>query len=181
MKNTDLKKQDTKHKIIVAFFQLLEKKHFSEITVTEIVKEAGVARATYYRNFDIKEDIVDAYMEELHQALSFFPVAQDFSQPKFSFENLTARLEYIASQKKYIFLLCKNGFSAFLQDETNWFAEVILGDMPNHSVERYNIYLISGAMLNLILQWVKNDCKESPEEIAYLILRWFSIMFPKFY
>lgn len=103
MKKPDLKKPDTKHKIIVAFFQLLEKKHFSEITVTEIVKEAGVARATYYRNFDIKENIVNAYIEELHQALSFFPVAQDFSQTKFSFENLTARLEYISSQKKIYF------------------------------------------------------------------------------
>lgn len=181
MKKPDLKKPDTKHKIIVAFFQLLEKKHFSEITVTEIVKEAGVARATYYRNFDIKENIVNAYIEELHQALSFFPVAQDFSQTKFSFENLTARLEYISSQKKYILLLCKNGFSAFLQDETNWFAEVILGDMPNHSVERYNIYLISGAMLNLILQWIKNDCKESPEEIACLIFRWINVISKEFY
>lgn len=44
--------------IMEAFILLLEEKSFSEITIKEITKKAGVNRSTYYRNFDSKEDII---------------------------------------------------------------------------------------------------------------------------
>lgn len=37
-----------------ALILLLEKKEFSEITIKEITKKAGVNRSTYYRNFKSK-------------------------------------------------------------------------------------------------------------------------------
>ena len=164
-----LANQEAKQKIITALFVLMKKKRFSEITVTEIIQKAGVARATYYRNFECKEDIVQAYFTQFRESSATLPIAKDLSPKDFSYENLVARLHYIASQKEYIQILCNNGFSDFLQTETNQFAEIVMGDMPSNSVERYNIYLISGAMLNLILQWIKNDCKESPKDIAALV------------
>ena len=50
-------------------FSLLRKKSFSEITVTDIVKEANVARASYYRNFENKEQIIEAAMDNLRDEL----------------------------------------------------------------------------------------------------------------
>ena len=47
MDNMRVKKQITE-----GLFSLLQKKPFSEITVTDIVKESKVARASYYRNFE---------------------------------------------------------------------------------------------------------------------------------
>ena len=40
-----------------ALFELMNRKPFSEITVTELVNHAGVGRATYYRNYTSKEEI----------------------------------------------------------------------------------------------------------------------------
>ena len=51
---------EAKNKIVQALFTLLKKKRFSEITVTDLIKEAKVARATYYRNFECKEDIINS-------------------------------------------------------------------------------------------------------------------------
>ena len=164
-----LANQEAKNKIINALFKLMKKERFSEITVTEIINEAGVARATYYRNFDSKEEIIESYLEEFRIASGKLPVIQDLSPEAFSYENLVARLTFIASQKDWFLLLYQNGFYEFLQTETNQFAELVMGDMPSHSVERYNIYLISGALLNMLLEWMKNDCKESPEALATLI------------
>ena len=45
----------TKHYIALALFKLMEKMDFKDITITEIVKKAGVGRATFYRNFPDKE------------------------------------------------------------------------------------------------------------------------------
>ena len=171
MDKRKLANREAKNKIIQALFKLMKKERFSEITVTEIIQEAGVARATYYRNFDSKEEIIEAYLEEFRSESSTLPIARDLSPEAFSYENLVARLTFISSQKEHFLLLYQNGFYEFLQTETNQFAELVMGDMPSRSVERYNIYLISGATLNLILQWMKNDCKETPEEIATLFAK----------
>ena len=37
---------------------LIDKKAFSEITISELVKKAGIARSTFYRNYESKEDII---------------------------------------------------------------------------------------------------------------------------
>lgn len=54
--------QKVKRKIENALFTLLNRKNFSTITVTDIVQTAGVARASYYRNFRSKEQIIETYM-----------------------------------------------------------------------------------------------------------------------
>ena len=41
-----------------ALIALMKRKRFSEISVTDIVREAGIARQSYYRNFDCKEDVI---------------------------------------------------------------------------------------------------------------------------
>lgn len=51
--------------IYTAFLQLVEQMPYSEITVTEIAKRAGVSRMTYYRNYSSKEDILIKQIDEL--------------------------------------------------------------------------------------------------------------------
>lgn len=43
------------------------KKDFSEITVTELVKRAGVSRSTYYRCYGSLNDIADEIIDEIRQ------------------------------------------------------------------------------------------------------------------
>lgn len=44
--------------------KILEKKQFDDITVQDILDEAGVARKTFYRYFNDKYDIVNAYYND---------------------------------------------------------------------------------------------------------------------
>lgn len=48
-----------------ALFSLLEKKGFEAITVSELVKRADVARRTFYRLYDRKEDVLHCYFQRL--------------------------------------------------------------------------------------------------------------------
>ena len=41
-----------------ALIQLMQKKRFEDISITEITKQAGVSRMAYYRNFKSKEDFL---------------------------------------------------------------------------------------------------------------------------
>lgn len=58
-----------KKKMEDAFFALLSEKPFSEITVTDLVTRAGVARASYYRNYESMEDIVRQYLAQLQSEM----------------------------------------------------------------------------------------------------------------
>lgn len=50
---------DVRAKMRAAMVKLLEKKHYLQITVTDVVKEAGVARASFYRLYNSINDIID--------------------------------------------------------------------------------------------------------------------------
>lgn len=51
--------------IETALFELMEEKAFNEITVSEIVKRADVARRTFYRLYNRKEDVLHRYFGKL--------------------------------------------------------------------------------------------------------------------
>lgn len=55
----------TKKAIISALMQLLTEKDLSEITVTELAKNAGINRKTFYLHYDRVEDIIEDFGTDL--------------------------------------------------------------------------------------------------------------------
>ncbi|MDE5867411.1 MAG: TetR/AcrR family transcriptional regulator, partial [Anaeroplasmataceae bacterium] len=53
----------TKYYIVEALFKLMHIKEYHQINVTDITKKAGVGRATFYRYFKTKEDILIYYFD----------------------------------------------------------------------------------------------------------------------
>ena len=58
MTSKEMQKTHSKSLIVQSLLELMKKKSFQEIKITEICKKAGVSRLSYYRNFESKEDIV---------------------------------------------------------------------------------------------------------------------------
>lgn len=159
-----------KRSIEEAFFSLLKKKAFSEITVSDIIKASGVARASYYRNFDSKEEIIEAYMERQRREVADMITFSESVEDIFNKDKLVKALEHYLEQKEYILLLYDNGFGTFLQEDMNRFAEINLGDMPQMSLGRYRLYFLAGAMFNTTIQWLKSGARESPKEMAEIFV-----------
>ncbi|TQS74260.1 TetR family transcriptional regulator [Ornithinibacillus gellani] len=61
----DKRVQRSKTAIKGAFLTLLYKKPFSQITVSEIVKEADYNRGTFYANFETKEHLRDELIQDI--------------------------------------------------------------------------------------------------------------------
>lgn len=55
--------------IYIALLQLMEQQPYSEITVTDIARRAGVSRMTYYRNYSSKDDILIQHIDELFRSI----------------------------------------------------------------------------------------------------------------
>lgn len=55
----------SKNEITTALLHLMEQYPYSDIAVKQIVLEAGIAHKTFYRNFDSKNDVLDAYINRI--------------------------------------------------------------------------------------------------------------------
>lgn len=106
-----------KDRLIRAFFNALEEKHYSKITVSELIENAGVSRTTFYRHYD---DIFDMYEKVCTLFIEKFVATALIdslkTNPKYDesfFDNLC---KTISGQQKYIFLLSgENGDRRFFE------------------------------------------------------------------
>ena len=155
-----------KEAITNTLFALMQKKSLSEITITELVTGAGVARASFYRNYTSKEDvlltlirdILEQYRGELKQG-NFF-----------TYENVLLSFQYFKRYRTYVLDLYRSGFLAVLLEELNRFHESVAGTMPSSSIEKYQLYLYIGALFNTALVWLPESDVTSPEAMAGFFL-----------
>jgi len=177
MSKASMDNQRVKNQITEGLFSLLRKKAFSEITVTDIVKEANVARASYYRNFQNKEEIIEAAMDRLRDEL-MADIQYDDDEHIFNQGNARAGFEKALTcclvRKADLLTLYHNGFGSLIQQTFNRYIMEFAGNMSANSIERYKLYFISGAVTNVLVEWLNEGAKEPPREIAALCVTCFS-------
>ena len=55
----------TKECIQTALVDLMTKKPYEKITISEIITRSGVSRSAFYRNYSSKEDVINEICEEI--------------------------------------------------------------------------------------------------------------------
>lgn len=159
--------------ITEALFSLMREKSFSDISVTEIIKKAKVARASYYRNFSSKEEVltqlIDGVLEDFKRISGF-----DHSNYR-SFRIVRISFLYFLEYGNYILDMYYSGFTAKLLEQLNQFHEINAGIMPLHSIEKYSLYMYIGALFNTGIMWLQSGARESADDIAKAFCRYFGI------
>lgn len=138
--------------------KLLQVKPIDEISISELCEKALVGRASFYRNFNSKEDILRLYTHSLIQRWATSSAQEDKSLSALLhslFFHFESRLDFykILNKRNLLYLL-----KDVLMD--------IFGPKPEHSKEEayaraYYIYAIYG----WIEIWFKRGMKETSEEI----------------
>lgn len=158
----------TRYYLVQALFKLMNEYEYEKIRVTDIAEKAGVGRATFYRYFKRKEDILIYYFDHNTKDFifrqHFYPRCKDdyiavvkdvlslFEKNKEPFKLIRkARLEYL-----YLDYLNKN------------FTAKFDGEYPDRNP--YTPYLYSGMLFNISMAWLDNDCKESVETLSKTIV-----------
>lgn len=156
-----------RNKIIDALLALMETKNFSEISITEIVTQAGVARQSYYRNFSSREAILEAFFDQLRAEVLETISAHQVKY--FGEESLTLLLATLRTRRRALLTLQRAGFSEYNLAMINQYEELIFGDMPARSIERYRVYIFAGAIYNTTMVWLANGAVESCEDVARIL------------
>lgn len=111
-----MKKSDVNQKLIKAFFHSLENKHYSKISVTDLITQADCSRTTFYRYYT---DVLDMYNKICEELIDIVlgELADSFSKENSSLsETLEMFCDKLESQKYYIRLLCgENGGRRFFE------------------------------------------------------------------
>lgn len=158
-----------KENIINTLFRFMQKKSLSDITVTELVKGAGVARASFYRNYDSKEDVLVKLIRDVLEL--FRNEMKEGPAGLYSYDNVVLSFSYFRKYRKYILDLYHSGFTMAILEEINHFHESVEGTMPSSSIEKYKLYMYTGALFNTAIVWLSEENPVDAADIASFFFR----------
>ena len=178
--NGDLRVQRTDKLILDALLDLTVQKGFANVTVRDITQRAGINRATFYRHYQDKFDLLERYAQAVYQLLDTSEgrpatgLENDAEKPPLGLVNL---LEHIgANARFYRVMLGKNGDPAFKEKVQHYIEQRLRRSLPEGLLQKgtfvdlYLSYMSSGS-LGAVLWWLERDMPYSPEELAALSFR----------
>lgn len=171
----DKRSQQSRERIYRALVTCMMSMDFNNITIKKLIEEAEVARATFYRNFDRIEDVLefetDRRFDELYKHLK----AYYRSEPEFykSFF-LVPYLKFWHDDSEIIVLLIKAGKLNMLK---NAFISLLKRGIHDYhgdeeiEIDNFSYFLAlrSGIAINVLVEWVGTNKKETPDEVIDII------------
>ncbi len=146
--------------ITEALFNLMKRKDYSSISITEICNKAGTGRMSFYRNFDSKEDIIKKWITNTtDNFLNESDISYKNDTTKDYFIKLFSHLE---KYKTEAYLIYKANLFNLLKNE---FDKKLI-NLHQKEYENYKSYFIAGGIFNVYYFWLINGSKENPEELA---------------
>lgn len=172
-KNNRISEQSKKW-LVEALFDLMKEKPYSAISVKEISDKAQLSRRTFYRNFNIKEDLLSEYtnylLEEYMKDVGKLNELTIKNTIITYFEFCGKHIEELKLLKKnHLFYTVMEQLSLYILDinefEAKWhdFSSPVEEDY----IGRFNI----GGLWNVLSKWVDNDERELPSEMTKIILK----------
>ena len=186
MNKSESKYFNTAIKMDLALISLLKKKAFDYITVSEICQEAGVNRSTFYLHYETIGDLLAettryllddflAYFSTDTKAIALNLMDCELSDLIFICDKyLSPYLSYVKDHKEIF-------GTALLYNQTLGFEDVykrMFDNIFNPILERFQytpsnrqyvmMYYLNGVNA-IILEWLRNGCDKSIQEIAKII------------
>lgn len=160
-----------KEEIEKALLDLLKKREFADITVTDIVKEAKVARVSFYRHFSSISDVLESITEQSAEKLKIelFPLMDTANERKlreFLF-NFFYQISLNHQEMWAIDAVNNNLISNYLGAK---FLQTFQPPDVSSMSEKYG-WVAKLCLLNGIARkWVLDGLQETPEEMIDYVM-----------
>jgi hypothetical protein len=180
-KQTDLRIIRTRQMIKEAFLELLESIEFSKITIENLTKKAFINRNTFYLHYTDKFDLINQLENEvldgLKDILKTIPV-EVLKVKGLNDDRLISIIhqiyQYIKENDRFfILMMSDNGDPAFLLKFGDTIKSVILSKTLEGQMkipQRYLFAIIPNIITGIIREWLNSGLKESPDELADMIV-----------
>lgn len=155
--------------IFSALVSLMKKKEYKDIKIREITEKAGVARLTFYRNYESKEDIILKKGKDIYDDIIL--ELQEISNEDNAIYNSIYKIVTIFDDYANLFsLLLKNRLDyLILQSFESEISNVFNTILNLNNSNKYLVKFYEGALFSIAVEWVKNLRKESVSEMTDII------------
>jgi len=177
LKKENMRVTVSKRMLKEGILRLLEKKSISKISITCLCEEAGVNRATFYRYYQIPEDVLqDIAWDYINKIGEVYNQGTKISTKK----RIISLFEYLLENKKNMkVLFSANADQAIANSMTSLFAYAWDNYFGLKSQLKYNdpveyqlaVTGFGWGMYYVVRQWILDDIDRSPEEMADFILK----------
>lgn len=161
--NNQEKNGYVRKQILCALLDMMNEKDFNSISISALTERAGVGRASFYRNFTGKEDVLRQEADRLTREWE-----EEWRQlePAAPNEFLISILNFYKQHSKFYLLLYKAGLSEIVLDTILKSAQ-ITPELPNAAayLKSSMAYMVYG----WIIEWIRRGMQESGTELAKMM------------
>lgn len=154
-----------KEQLALTLFDLIKTREFSDISISELVNKAGVGRASFYRKYTCKEDVLSQYIiEKLEQWKKDFD-----ANPSGDF--VVSLFNYFYENKELYLLLYKANLSNLLYEGIRIASGI---NSPPDNISTYRVATFAGILFGVADEWMRRGMIETPEELhSILNMKWY--------
>lgn len=179
------RKTETKDQIKQTFTKLLKEKGLDSLTISDIARDAGINRGTFYLHYmdkyDLMNQLEDVAINELTDILLKNVDEELLDDPVeiIPYQSILEALRYVKSDFDFIEALAgPGGDPKFIEK-----IKIILEDLIHTMIKKskklefsmkglpqdYANEILLSSITGIILLWIKKGAEESPEDIAKMI------------
>lgn len=157
--------------IMDAVMRLLSEKLYMDITVSDIIRCAGVARASFYRSFRSISDVLDAIVEDMSDELvaDVFPTLRSNDERKWR-EFLFQHFYRFSRNQRTGAPIRKENVAVFFHRMDRRIQEKDTIPPAQSIRERYVTAAKMGLINSVTRRWLDTGMQETPEELIDYIM-----------
>lgn len=168
------RKQASVERIQRAFMLFLREKELSQISVSDLCKEAGINRSTFYANYADIYDLANKLCQELENEVAHLLVLESgWQQSRREFLKL---FRHIRENQQLYTVFFKLGYE---NRERTWYDARDLQTMPDSAVIHYHVAFFGHGFNAIVKLWLRGGCKETPEQMCQILLNEYSGRFDR--
>lgn len=164
-----------------AFFLVLKEKELDKITVSDVIKRAGIVRSTFYNHYEnipaLVTAIEDKTIDDIFSLMNTFHPKNDWDLCKSYYLTIC---EYTMTNPFLANLLSDPRIDAFFEKVVTMFhhyvKEVTQNNEPSHHNNEELSYMIActiGSTIGVLHKWTKDNFRVPPETIANILTQAF--------
>lgn len=169
--------EQSKKWLVEALFDLMNEKPYSMISVKEIADKAQLSRRTFYRNFNVKEDLLSQYVMYLFEDYSDCIKKLDKVNIYYIlityFEFWNMHIEELKLLKRNHLFYVIMEYSTTLIPDINNLKEVEWHHYGSTAEEEYVGIFTMGGLWNVVSKWIDEKERRNSNEMAQMVIKAF--------
>lgn len=159
------RRQETVRTIEKAFIGLIQDKELDQICISQLCREAGINRTTFYACYDGLHDIADSIRSKLEDNMK--ELYRDEIKNGYNSNDYLKLFRHIKDNqilyRTYFKLGYDNQYRIFVYD-TNLAARHF-----GNKFIKYHMEFFRAGLTRIIKMWLEDGCRESPEDMMEII------------